>query len=708
MPQIVFGQLGGFFQKFYLGTLTPHGFHNDLTRLTLYFVYLAIGEFVTAYLATVGFIYIGEHATQKLRERFLGAVLRQNMALFDNLGAGDITTTITANMDLIQTGMSEKVGLAVASIATFFTALIVGFLKNWRLSFVLLSVVFAIFFVMALFTILIVTFSSRSVKAYAPASTVAAEFFISTRTIAAFNGQTQMAKNFDNHIVKTMHWEFRSKMAVGCMIASVVCIIYMCYGLSFWEGSRLLVSRKATLAETITVLMALMMASTSLAHVAPHAKAFTGAVSAAGKIFTVIDRPPTSSKESTDMVLDDFQGALEFRNLRHIYPSRPDVLVLEDFNLKIAPGKVTAIVGASGSGKSSIIALLERFYDPVGGQILFDGCDISSLDLKWLRRQVALVSQESVLFNCSIRENIEHGLIGTEFEHAEREKKTELVIQASKTANAHDFIMKLPERYETLAGERGSRLSGGQKQRIAIARAIISDPKILLLDEATSALDSKSETIVQMALNTAAKGRTTVVIAHRLSTIKDADNIVVLSSARILEQGRHNELLSRKGAYHQLIQAQELGESKAPVKIRTNDSERKRPDAEVLGGTLEPLSTELSSTPHPLLSPTTALDVESDSTSLLKLIKVVWAFNIPETGLMMFGSICSILAGGGMPVQGVLFAKCIVSMSLPSDQYRNFRNDIDFWSLLYLILGIVEFLVFCGQGTAFACCSERL
>jgi ATP-binding cassette subfamily B (MDR/TAP) protein 1 len=310
--------LGGSFQKFFLGTYTVQDFHNHFTHLTLYFVYLAIGEFVTAFVATVGFIYTGEHATQKLRERFLGAILGQNMALFDNVGAGDITSTITADMDLVQTGMSEKVGLAVASVATLITALIVGFVKNWRLSLVLLSVVAAIFLIVPAYSIFIVKFSSRSLDAYAPAGTAAEEFFSSSGTVTAFNGQAQAAKKYNDHILNTMHWEFKSKVAVGCMIASVICVIYMCYGLSFWEGSRLLVSGKATLADTITVLMALMMAAVSLAHVAPHAKAFTGAVSAAGKIFTVIDRPPISSKKFSGRILKGFEGALEFRSVKHI------------------------------------------------------------------------------------------------------------------------------------------------------------------------------------------------------------------------------------------------------------------------------------------------------------------------------------------------------------------------------------------------------
>jgi ATP-binding cassette subfamily B (MDR/TAP) protein 1 len=232
--------------------------------------------------------------------------------------------------------------------------------------------------------------------------------------------------------------------------------------------------------------------------------------------------------------------------------------VIDDVSLVVPAGKTTALVGASGSGKSTIIGLIERFYEPVGGEIFLDGNEISTLNLRWLRRQMSLVNQEPVLFNTTIFENIGHGLTGAPYENASRAARMVLIVRAAKKANAHDFISALPGGYETQVGERGSLLSGGQKQRIAISRAIVSDPKILLLDEATSALDTTSEREVQAALDAAAKGRTTIIIAHRLSTIKNADNIVVMSEGRIAEQGTHDYLLEQKSAYYNLIQAQKV------------------------------------------------------------------------------------------------------------------------------------------------------
>lgn len=309
-----------------------------------------------------------------------------------------------------------------------------------------------------------------------------------------------------------------------------------------------------------------------------------------------------------------------------------------------------------------------------------------------------------MLFNCSIRRNIEHGLIGTDSADIDEEERAELVVSAAKMANAHDFICQLPKGYNTIAGDRGLLLSGGQKQRIAIARAIISNPKILLLDEATSALDSRSERIVQAALDVAAQGRTTIVVAHRLSTIKRADNIVVLAKGRIVEQGTHDNLMSRRGAYFDLVQAQSF----------TNDSNAHTLDLDPTSLLPEAPANEdieMSGTPfddHGLDFTPHGSGREDPQDSLWTIIKFISAFNRPELRIMFVGLFFSILAGGGMPVQGVLFAKCIISLSLPPSDYGQLRSDVNFWSLMFLVVAIGIFIVTAGHGIAFAYCSERL
>jgi ATP-binding cassette subfamily B (MDR/TAP) protein 1 len=239
------------------------------------------------------------------------------------------------------------------------------------------------------------------------------------------------------------------------------------------------------------------------------------------------------------------------------------VPVVKGINITFTAGETAALVGASGSGKSTIISLIERFYDPLRGSVKLDGVDIRELNIKWLRSQIGLVSQEPTLFSTTIRGNVAHGLVNTPYEHLSEEEKFELIKEACVKANADGFINKLPDGYDTMVGERGFLLSGGQKQRVAIARAIVSDPRILLLDEATSALDTESEGIVQDALDKAAAGRTTIMIAHRLSTIKDADCIYVMGDGLVLEKGTHAELLGDgNSAYSRLVNAQKLRETK--------------------------------------------------------------------------------------------------------------------------------------------------
>jgi ATP-binding cassette, subfamily B (MDR/TAP), member 1 len=247
-------------------------------------------------------------------------------------------------------------------------------------------------------------------------------------------------------------------------------------------------------------------------------------------------------------VSTNIEGDIELRHVDFAYPCRPDIQIFKDFNLKIRAGRSQALVGASGSGKSTVIGLIERFYDPTGGEVVIDGKDIRRLNLKSLRLKIGLVQQEPILFATSILENVAYGKDGA----AEEE-----VIEAAKTANVHSFVSHLPDGYKTTVGERGVQLSGGQKQRIAIARAVLKNPAILLLDEATSALDAKSECVVQEALERLMKDRTTVLVAHRLSTIRGVDRIAVVQDGRIVEQGSHSELVSRpEGAYSRLLQLQ--------------------------------------------------------------------------------------------------------------------------------------------------------
>lgn len=720
---IVFGSLAGTFQGFFQGTTTGSDFSHTISHLTLYFVYLGIGEFVVIYISTVGHIYTGEHISGKIRQHYLASVLRQNIGYFDKLGAGEITTRITADTNLVQDGISEKVGLTLTALATFIAAYVIGYIKYWKLTLILTSTIVAIFLTMAGLGRFIVKLNKLSLASYAEGGTVAEEVISSIRNAVAFGTQDKLARQYDVHLTSAEKSGFKMKAITGSMIGFLMCYVYLTYSLAFWLGSRYIVAGECTLSDVLTILLSIMIGSFALGNVAPNIQAFTTAVAAASKIYATIDRvSPLDPVSDKGKKLDHLEGVVELRNIKHIYPSRPEVVVMDGVDLLVPAGKTTALVGASGSGKSTIVGLVERFYDPVGGEVLLDGVPVKDLNLRWLRQQVSLVSQEPTLFATTIAGNIRHGLIGTEHEGGSDEDTKKLVENAAKMANAHDFICGLPEGYETNVGERGFLLSGGQKQRIAIARAIVSDPKILLLDEATSALDTKSEGVVQAALDKAAKGRTTVVIAHRLSTIKDADNIVVMSQGVIVEQGNHNDLLEKRAAYYNLVEAQKLAaqteqKQEEEVELLHDDEkdgnvlQRARTEKEEESES-DPADLELGRSKSVQSASSKVLAAQKKETSakysLWTLIKVVGSFNRSEKWYMLLGLVTAIICGAGNPVQAVFFAKSITTLSLPPSRYGELRSGINFWAWMYFMLALMQLLSYIMEGVSFAYCSEKL
>jgi len=723
--QVVFGGLSGSLQSDSSGTISHSSYAASLDKEVLYFVYLAIGGFVLVYGGTVGFIYTADHITAKVREKYLKAILCQNIGYFDNIGTGEITTRITSDANLVQDAMGQKAAITLTSVSTFVTAFIIGFIRNWKLTLICSCTVVAITTLMWTATVFIIKFHRQALAAYAISGSVAEEVLSSIRNAAAFGTQDKLARQYDSHLVVAEKFGFKQKATLGVMTGSMLMFMYFNYGLAFWMGSRFLVDGSASLSQILTIILAIIIGASSLGQISPNISAITAGIAAASKIYATIDRvsPLDPTSDAGDR-LEHVEGRLELRNIKHIYPSRADVVVMDNLSLAVPARKTTALVGASGSGKSTIVGLVERFYDPVEGGVFMDGHDISTLNLRWLRQHISLVQQDPVLFSETISSNIRHGLIGSPFEHETEEQQQERIVRAAKIGSAHEFITALPEGYGTNVGERGVLLSAGQKQRISIARAVVSDPKILLLDEATSALDTKSEGVVQAALDEAAKGRTTITIAHRLSTIKTADNIVVMQEGRIVEQGTHDALLERGGAYFDLVSAQQIGDQEAGNNhesgkaVMEGEEELISTNASIPRSQIpieledEKLTLGNSNTKDPISSGTLAKQKSTDGAprySLWFLIKFIASFNKGDWMLMLVGLAFSIIAGCCQPTQGVLFAKSIFALSLPvATIAHTIRSEIDFWALMYLMLGLVQFLASSTQGIAFAFCSERL
>ncbi|VAH14058.1 unnamed protein product [Triticum turgidum subsp. durum] len=359
--------------------------------------------------------------------------------------------------------------------------------------------------------------ASLGQAAYAEAAVVVEQTVGSIRTVASFTGEKKAVEKYNKSLKCAYSSGVREGLVAAIGMGTVMMLLFCGYSLGVWYGAKLILEKGYTGAQVMNVIFAVLTGSLALGQASPSMKAFAGGQAAAYKMFETINREPEIDAYSTEgRMLDDIQGDIEFRDVHFSYPTRPNEQIFRGFSLAIQSAKTVALVGQSGSGKSTVISLIERFYDPQLGEVLIDGVNIKELQLKWIRSKIGLVSQEPALFAASIRDNIAYG----------KDNATDQEIRAAaELANASKFIDKLPQGFSTSVGEHGTQLSGGQKQRIAIARAILKDPRILLLDEATSALDTESERIVQEALDRVMTNRTTVIVAHRLTTVGCSKNI---------------------------------------------------------------------------------------------------------------------------------------------------------------------------------------
>lgn len=650
--------------------------------------------------------------------------------------------------DLIQDATGEKLGLFTADFFTFISGFVIAFVRGPRLAGVMLAVIPFLVIAGALLIRILSSATSKSQKAYGRAGAVAEEVLSSIRTVVSFNAEEKEMQRYAARLDDARRVGERKGWMAGAGIGFTYFSLYCSYGLAFFYGGLEISDGVLTSGTVFNSFFAVLIGAFALGRSIPHFSDFSKGMSAAYHVYAVIDRvPEIDVLGGGGLVPDSVVGHVELRNVHFHYPSRPDVPIMKGLSIKAEAGKTYALVGPSGCGKSTVIGLLERFYDPVEGEVLFDGRDIKTLDLRWLRSQFALVSQEPVLFDMTIGENIAFGA-NAQLSQAEIE-------QACKDSHIHDFIMSLPDGYNTRVGQRGTQLSGGQKQRIAIARALVRNPRVLLLDEATSALDTESEKIVQNALERARHGRTTFVIAHRLSTIRDADEIIVMEKGGVVERGTHSQLLQLPdGVYRGLVAAQELKQRKrhrsasvgqdasgetmpslaagvADADVFRDDSDND--DEEEEGGaeqgtgkangaagptgdasqatkrigTLEIASPEQSSTTRqrgcwprkkPAADAAAAGARKADIRAILRLQR-------PEYGFLALGLIGSCIIGVIFPLYAVFFSQIIQVFTETGEQLR---SGADFWAGMFVVLGAA---VYIGQLLAsgfYGMAAERL
>ncbi|XP_073533918.1 ATP-binding cassette sub-family B member 5-like isoform X3 [Phyllobates terribilis] len=522
---------------------------EQMTLFSLYYAGIGAAVMICGYVQVSFWVLAAARQTRRIRQTFFHSVLSKDMSWFDVTKSGELNSHLTEDINKINDGIGDKVGHFLQNSATCIAGLLIGLVKGWQLTLVYMSTSPLTSISAAFFSKMMVSLTSKELTAYAKAGAVAAEVLSSIRTVVAFGGQEKEIKRYTNNLGEAKKLGIKKAIASQLSLGLVYLIIYGAYGLGFWYGTILILGDQGyTIGDALVIFMSVFISSYCFGQAFSHLEAFSIARGAAYGIFHVIDERSGIDSFSIEGYRPDIiKGDVEFKDIHFCYPSRANVQVLNGLNVKVKSGQTVALVGHSGCGKSTTVQLLQRLYDPQQGSIIVDGHDIRSLNVRHYREFIGVVSQEPILFGTSIRKNIKYG----------RENVTDEEIEAAaKEANAYDFIIALPEKFETLVGERGAQLSGGQKQRIAIARALVRNPKILLLDEATSALDTESESIVQAALDKVSKGRTTIVIAHRLSTVWTADLIVVLQNGSVTEQGSHSALMDMKGVYYSLATAQ--------------------------------------------------------------------------------------------------------------------------------------------------------
>ncbi|CAO2170253.1 unnamed protein product [Urochloa humidicola] len=672
------------------------------------FVYLAIGAGLASTLQVSCWTITGERQAARIRALYLKAILRQDIAFFDmEMSTGQVVERMAGDTFLIQDAIGEKVGKSIQLLSTFIGGFIIAFVRGWLLALVMLSSIPPIAIAGATISKLMTTLSTRMQAKYGDAGNVVEQTLGAIRTVVSFNGEKQAITTYNTFIRKAYESALQEGALNGLGLGSVMAVLFCSYGLAVWYGSRLIVERGYNGGMIISIIMAVMIGAMSLGQATPSVTAFAEGQGAAYRMFKTIERKPDIDiYDTTGIILEDIKGDVELKDVYFSYPTRSEHLVFDGFSLQVPSGTTMALVGESGSGKSTVISLVERFYDPQAGEVLIDGIDIRRMKLQWIRGKISLVSQEPVLFSTTIRENIAYGMENITLDEIKR---------AIELANAAKFIDKLPNGLDTMVGERGTQLSGGQKQRIAIARAIVKNPRILLLDEATSALDMESERVVQEALSRVMLERTTIIVAHRLSTVKNADVISVLQHGKMVEQGSHVELMKiPEGAYSQLIHLQEtrqeaesssvdlditvtngLGSRSFNNKPRSQSISRR--SASKGSSSFGHSGRHSFPTPLGLPDPTEfseTPDVETTdkvaNTPKKAPIGRLFYLNKPEAFVLALGSITAAMHGVIFPIYGTLISTAIkVFYEPPAELLKDSR----FWASMFVVLGVCAFVL---------------
>ena len=718
-----------------LSALTnPDSMLEDMSTLALYMFFLGFGCLICGTVQYGCYVYVAKRQTQRLRKEWFKSILRQDIGWFDVNEPQEMPSRIASSTLSYEEGIGKKTAEGIQFFTTFAAGVIGALVYN---PFVAL-VVFGCMPLLAASGKMLVDVNSEaaefSTTAYAKANAVAYEVLGNLRTILSVNGTSRMAKRYFDQTEAAEAMGISRSFKVGVANGGMMGGFLVMYCIMTVFGAWLLFSQvdefgcdpsgaaeprikcdKYTWSREMngpSVLIAMFLVAfggNAMGQIATSIEAITLARKSIKSGVDVIKRVPTIDIHSAEgKTLEDgaVKGRISLKDVDFRYPSRLENLVCDKYCLEIEGGQTVALVGESGSGKSTIVNLLQRFYDPSGGSVALDGVDLKELNVKWLRSKLAMVGQEPKLFSGTVFENIAHGLADQAMTLSPQELKAK-VEAAAAAANAHEFILAFPKGYDTEVGHQGKQLSGGQKQRVAIARAIVSEPKVLLLDEATSALDNKSEKVVQAALDALMEsetgaGRTTIVIAHRLSTIRNADKIVVVAKGRVAEEGSHAELMAAKGNYYRLVEAQG-GESSAAGGLTSTPSSEalaaKVLSVEEVGSEEAPLGADGDPNTGGKKDAASEKATSTDGKSSEKggeenddgaaaVVDVpfarIWDIGFkPDLNYIAMGTVGAVLTGASYPAWGVMFAKMLglffyfVPKCTESDDGTPYINGVD-------------------------------
>lgn len=554
MPLLLYLLFGDIMNVFFLPGATYDSINHDIIVISLKMLGVAVLSGIFSFIQTGLLVPTGERVSCRLRKRLFNAISHQEIGFFDKHQTGELLSRLSQDTNTIQAAYSEKLGNTFQYFVQTIAGVIMAFYYSWKMTLVMFATAPFMGFAMMAQGKAVQFFTKKASDASASSNNIAEEVISNMRTVRSFDGEEKECRRYTKNLIGIKIVAILKGGFQGAATGLLFATIWGACAIAFWFGGWLVLQDMKDgyqvgdflPGDLVRVFGLALFAVMGMAQALVQLPDVIKAMTATTIVMDIIQRRPEIPFAGGKQP-ESISGEVEFKDVVFKYPTR-DGIILKSLNMKVSKGENVALVGHSGCGKSTILSLIERFYEPLEGNVFLDNTNIKELDPRWMHRHIGIVTQEPILFATSIEENIRYGKDNATFEE---------IVEAAKLANAHNFIMALPDQYRTKVGERGVTLSGGQKQRVAIARAVLKDPKILLLDEATSALDTESEALVQDALEKLMKGRTCFVIAHRLTTVKNSDRIIVIKGGIIVEQGTHAELMELpNGEYAKLADRQ--------------------------------------------------------------------------------------------------------------------------------------------------------